>query len=262
MLARTTSIAALLATLGAAPFAPQPSGIGLNVTPGKIEIGLRSGAIINLPLTVRNDSPVATHVVLSVGDFTVDDDGVYHYTAAGTTTHSLASWIAVRPREFDLPPTSMQQIQFTLLVPERQFDGEYSGVLFVQTRAPRVPGVMGFSARFADKVYAIAPGTAEHGGRVESIRAGIDPSGQEHYSVAFRNSGNVHEYLNGRIEILRGGDVAQTLPLPKNVLVERGDERTIDITGMRLQPGPYDIVAVVDYGGDKRTGGRIHFDAR
>jgi hypothetical protein len=263
MMVRIAALAGLIAAIGAAPLeSAPPSGIGLNVTPGKIEIAMRPGSIVNVPVTVRNDSPLPAHVVLSAGDFTVDDDGVYHYDVPGTVRTSLAEWIAVRPREFDIAPQSIQQIQFTLLVPERELTGEYSGVLFVQTRSPRTPGAMGFSARFADKVYAVVSGTAQHGGRVDGIRAGLDTDGNERYRIAFRNSGNLHEYVNGRLEIRRDGVVTQTLPLPKNVLVERGGERTIDVDGTRLMPGAYDIVAVVDYGGDQRTGGRIHFDAR
>jgi hypothetical protein len=252
----------LLATLGAAPPAVEPGGISLNVVPGKIDVTVRPGAVANLPITVRNDSTSATHIVVNAADFVVNDDGTYRYDAPGAKPLSLATWIAIRPREFDVPANSFQLVQVSLLVPERDLSGEYSGVLLVQTHPARERGSMAFSARFAAKVYATITGTMRRSGRVDRVSAAADGTGNERYRIVFSNTGNVHAYLNGRIEVRRGGAVLQTLALPKNVLVERGGERTIDVMGPRLAPAAYDIVAVVDYGGDERTGGKVHLDAR
>jgi len=258
--ARLASLSALAATLGAAPLAAAPGGLGLSVTPGKIELTIHPGSTANIPVLVRNDSPLPAHVVLSMADFTVDDAGTYHYEAPSPNGTSLATWLAVRPREFDIAAGSFQQIQVSVIVPDRELSGEYAGVLFIQTRPPREPGGMTFSARFADKVYATV-GSAHRDGRVDRVDAERDGTGKEHYRVVFHNTGTMHVYLNGRIEIRRDGAVVQALALPKNVLVERGGERTIEVAGNRLTPAPYDIVAIVDYGGDTRTGGRVHFDA-
>jgi len=261
-LSRIGSIGALLVTFGAAPLAPSPGGIGLAVAPGKIDLTVRPGAIANIPVTVRNDATLPAHIVLSIADFAIGDDGTYRYDAPGVKPMSLASWIAVRPREFDLPAQSFQQVQVSLLVPEGELSGEYAGVLLVQTRPSRERGSMAFSARFAAKVYATITGTARRDGRVDSVAADPDGAGNERYRIAFHNTGNTHLYLNGHVEIRRSGEIVQTLALPKNVLVERGGERHVQVTGARLAPAVYDIVAVIDYGGDQRTGGRIHFDAR
>jgi hypothetical protein len=118
---------------------------------------------------------------------------------------------------------------------------------------------MALAERFADKVYATVAGTGTREGRVERVVAQADGN-KERYRITFRDTGNVHEYLNGRIEVLRSGAVVQTLALPKNTVVERGGERNIEVTGDRLAPAAYDIVAIVDYGAGSKTGGKVHLE--
>jgi hypothetical protein len=238
--------------------APAHAGSGITVTPGKIEVAIKPGAVVNVPVIVRNPDSAPSHITITAGDFTIDDAGTYTYTHPAHG--SLATWLALRPREFDVAANSFQQVQLTLLVPQREMSGEYAGVLLFQTRAPRVRGGMSISARYADKVYATVEGTGKRGGVVEHIGATLDPQGTEHYTVVFHNSGNMHEYLNGRVDIVRNGTVLQTLPFHKNVLVERGTDRTLEVTGSRLAPAAYDVVAIIDYGGDQRTGGKFHLE--
>jgi hypothetical protein len=127
---RLAAFGALIATLA---IAPSPTGgVGLRVVPGKIEVDVTPGMAANVPVTVSNVSDYPAHVVISTGEYTVDDAGLYHYaqpTGGGT---SLAKWIALRPREFDMPPQSFQQVQLSLLVPRGELRGEYAGVIFIQ----------------------------------------------------------------------------------------------------------------------------------
>jgi hypothetical protein len=255
--ARATFVGLTLALLGA-PNAAQ-AGVGITVTPGKIEVSMKPGGIVNVPVTVRNPDDAPAHIVITIGDFTIDDAGSYHY--GKPAPGSLGTWVALRPREFDIAPDSFQQVQLTLLVPAREMSGEYAGVLFFQTRAPRVHGGMAFSARYADKVYATVEGTAKRDGIVEHIGTDVDAQGTEHYTVLFRNTGNMHEYLNGRVDVMRDGKVVETIPFRKNVLVERGGERTLEVTSAKLAPAAYDVVAIIDYGGTQRTGGKVHLEA-
>jgi len=256
---RLAAVAALIATLGAGT---SPGGLGLRVVPGRIDMEISPGVTSSVPVTVANTSDVPLHIVVTSGEFTIDDSGTYAYSVPSGQGTSLATWLAIRPREFDIAPQSFQQVQLSVVVPGRRLSGEYAGVIFFQTRPGRDElhrGIgLSFAERYADKVYATVAGTGSRDGRVEHVGAAADGA-KEHYRIVFRNTGNVHEYLNGHIEILRGGTVVQTLPLPKNTLVERGGERNIEVTGDRLAPAAYDVVAIVDYGAGK-TGGKIHLE--
>jgi len=258
---RYAALAALLATLGAAPYG---GGIGLSVVPGRIDVQISPGEVTNVPVMVSNASDAPMHIVVTSGEFTIDDTGTYAYSPPSGQGNSLATWLAIRPREFDIAPESFQQVQLSVVVPARRLSGEYAGVVFFQTRPGRAAlhqgAGMAFAERYADKVYATVAGTGTRDGRVEHVLAAVK-DGKEQYRVAFRNTGNVHEFLNGRIEVLRNGAVVQSLAMPKNTLVERGGERNIVVTGDRLAPAAYDIVAIIDYGGGSKTGGKVHFEA-
>jgi hypothetical protein len=258
---RLAVLAALIATLAAAP---SPGGIGLRVSPGRIDLQISAGVTSSVPVTVSNTSDYPMHIVVTSGEFTIDDSGTYAFNPPGGQANSLSRWIAIRPREFDIAPQSFQQVQLSVVVPGRQLSGEYAGVVFFQTRPGREDLHRGLGValaeRYADKVYATIAGTGTRDGRIEHLVADADGT-KERYRVAFRNTGNVHEYLNGRIEVLRGGTVVQTFTLPKNLLVERGGERNINVTGDRLAPAAYDVVAFIDYGGAQRIGGKVHLEA-
>ena len=84
------------------------------------------------------------------------------------------------------------------------------------------------------------------------------PGGQQ-YAINFKNTGNIHLYLNGHIDIKQGGSVVDQITLPKDTLVERGGMRVIDGQGKHLQPGSYQAVAIVDYGGTSLVAGQTAF---
>jgi hypothetical protein len=259
---RCTVVVALVVALVAAAGPGGAAGIGLNVDPGKVDIAVAPGGTYNIALIVRNDNDQPTHVQSSTADFRVDEAGQYAYARAGSIPTSLIPWLAINPREFDVAPNSFQQIRLTVQVPPHvALDGEYAGVLFFQTRLARQRSALSFSARIATKVYATIAGTAKAGGEVADMRA--SPLGDgELYRIVFKNTGNTHVYVNGRLEVRRGKMLVQKIPLPAAMLVERGGDRVVEIGGGHLDPGVYDAVAVLDYGGNVRTGGKIRFDAR
>jgi hypothetical protein len=260
---RAPHVAAVaLGTLLAIPsLTASAAGPGLSVLPGKVDLTVGPAGTYNVPLVIRNSSDVPTHIVIAADDFTLDADGNYTYVAAGTSPTSDARWLALNPREFDLAPGAFQQVQLTVTVPRQTLAGEYASALLVQTRAARRAAGLTFSARIATKVYATIDGTAKVAAEVTGLSAAPDRDGV-HYHVAFRDTGNTHLYVKGRLEIRRGNALVQVLPLPSSMLVERGGQRSVDVTGARLAPASYEAVAILDYGGATRTGGRIRFDAR
>ena len=53
--------------------------------------------------------------------------------------------------------------------------------------------------------------------------------------------------------------MVDTIKVPGDALVERDGVRMIEATGRKLDPGTYDVTALVDYGGKKLTGGELEF---
>jgi len=249
-----------LACLTLAPSPGSSAGFGLEVTPGKLEISVPSGATYNIPISVRDASFDPVHVQVSMVDFGVGPDGGYLFQKVGTRPYSLMKWATIRPREFDLNGGEAQQVQLTIQMPQATLSGEYAGVIFFQTRPTRHgPHAVAFAVRVASKIYETIPGTVVINGAVTKMTAAMNPRG-EIYHVSFRNTGNAHVYIRGQLAIQQGSSVVDQLNLADGQLVERDGDRVLEVTGKKLPPGSYQAIATIDYGGKTETGGAIAFD--
>lgn len=251
------------AFLGLLPIHGDPIDLGLQVTPGKLEISIPSGVSYNVPITVHNSGYNSTHVLASMVDFGVNANGDYEFKKVGSEPYSLMKWASIRPREFDLPQNTTQQVQLTISVPQnKHLSGEYAGIIFFQTRPERRAGTtVAFSARVASKIYETIPHTVKIDGAIVKMTTATAGGGQV-YRIVFKNTGNAHVYARGQLMVQRGGAVVYRTAMPDNMLVERGGMRVVVIKGKRLPAGSYQAIATMDYGGKTETGGQIMFDVR
>jgi len=239
---------------------PGRADLGLDIVPAKYEMQAEAGKSETVPITVRNTSEAAVHVLVSLNDYEVGANGTLRFLDAGKGRYSLAKWAEVSPREFDIPSNSFVQVRMTVDVPATA-SGEYSTLVFFQTRPTRKAGGVAFSERIASKVYEVVPTSIRVGGEVEDVEAKTIAAGQQ-YLVGFKNTGNVHVYLNGRIEVKQNGEIVDRVTVPAHTLVERNGVCILDVTGKKLPPGSYSATAYVDYGGPNLTGGQAHFTVR
>ncbi len=263
-LRRIGSIALLLALCIGAPRNAVGDAIGITVSPAKFEFSATPGTNYSFPITVRNNGAGLTHIQASLGDFTVTTSGNYDFQKPGTRPYSIMRWVSIRPREFDLKPASAQQVQFTIVVPHSSsLSGEYAGVVFFQTRPTRGPtkNSFAFAARVAAKIYMTIPGTEKVDGAITKMSSITTKQGQE-YRVLFKNTGNMHVYLRGSVQVQQNGRTIQQYPMEEGLLVERGGDLMIDLHGKKLPRGTYQAIATIDYGGATETGGEIAFTVK
>ncbi len=237
-------------------------GFGIEVSPAKLDISIPAGTTYNIPVTVHNTTADSIHIQASLVDFGVSQSGEYQFEKVGSRRYSLMRWSSINPREFDLPGGTTQQVRMTIAVPpDTHLSGEYAGIAFFQTRPVRRAGQnFAFSARVASKIYATVGSDQSPSGEIvkmDSAKAG----GGESYRVLFRNTGKVHEYLNGQIVVQQGTQTVDRIAMPESLLVERGGERLVQVDGKRLPAGSYQIIATIDYGGKTETGGAITLQA-
>jgi P pilus assembly chaperone PapD len=193
-------------------------------------------------------------------DFGVGLDGSYQFQKVGARPYSLLKWAAIRPREFDVKPGEIQQVQLTLEIPQANLSGEYAGIVFFQTRPFRTsPHSVAFAVRVASKIYETIPGTVQINGAVTKMTSATGPRGQA-YHVTFRNTGNAHVYVRGQLAIQQGTSIVDQIDLADGQLVERGADRLLEVAGKKLPPGSYQAIATIDYGGKTETGGAIAFE--
>jgi hypothetical protein len=256
----TSLLVAFLVLFGAMTATGDTVGLGISVTPGKFEASIPLGTTYNVPVTVANTTEQSVHILASLSDFSLSQSGNYEFEKIGTSEYSLLRWASIRPREFDIPAGTSQQVQLTIAIPsDDKLSGEYAGVVFFQTRPERHGGGVAFSARVASKFYITIPNTVAVNGAITKMTSAKAP-GRQVYRVLFKNVGNTHEYLRGQVTVQKGGTVLYQVPMPDNMLVERGGVRMIELAGKPLEPGTYQAIATIDYGGKTETGGEINFD--
>ncbi|GAC1585388.1 MAG: hypothetical protein NVS3B7_20430 [Candidatus Elarobacter sp.] len=251
---------AAIAALGLALTAPSSADISVDVAPAKYELQTQPGKSETFPITVRNTSGAPVHIVASLSDYTVGPTGNYLFAPAGRGLFSLAKGITVNPREFDLEPGSFTQVRFSVDVPSTA-SGEYNSLVFFTTRPTRKGGGLSIVERIASKIYVIIPESTRIGGEIDDVKTQALGDGQ-HYLVDFRNTGNAHVYLSGRVEIKQAGAVVDRIAFPQGLLVERAGKRMIDAVGKKLSPGSYSVVALVDYGGPNLVAGQANITVR
>lgn len=235
-----------------------PGVLGLSVSPAKMEISFAPGTTYNIPITIRNATLSSTHIQSTMVDFGLNQSGDYQFAKPGAKPYSLMRWATINPREFDLAPNNTQQVRVSLNVPKEALAGEYRGIIFFATRPTRQQHGVAFAVRIATTVYLTIPGTVKIGGAIAKMSA-VGDSHAETYRVLFRNTGNAHVYLNGTLEIQKDGQTIDKIALAHNDLVERGQDRLLQVSGQALPRGKYTAVALIDYGGQTMTGGEIAF---
>ncbi|MGB6986747.1 MAG: hypothetical protein WBD74_12305 [Candidatus Aquilonibacter sp.] len=256
----TTLLVALLILFAGVTATGDTIALGITVTPGKFEAAMPPGTTYNVPVTVANNSGSSVHILASLSDFSLSETGNYEFEKIGTNENSLLKWASIRPREFDIPSGTSQQVQLTIAMPsDDKLSGEYAGVVFFQTRPERRGGGVAFSARIAAKLYITIPNTVTINGAITKMSSS-KAAGRQIYRVLFKNSGNAHEYLRGQVTVQKNGAVVYQVNMPDNMLVERGGQRLIELSGKSLESGTYQAIATVDYGGKTETGGEINFE--
>jgi hypothetical protein len=259
-LPRLVRVLGPIAVLGLAFTAPSSADISVDVSPAKYELQTQPGKQETFPITVRNTSNAAVHIVASLSDYAVGPTGTYAFAPPGKSPFSLSKTITINPREFDLEPGSFTQVRFSVDVPASAA-GEYSNLVFFTTRPTRHGAGLSIVERIASKIYVMIPETTRIGGEIDDVKAQSLGDGQ-HYLVDFHNTGNAHVYLSGRVEIKQGSVVIDRVAFPPGMLVERSGKRLIDAIGKRLAPGSYSVVALVDYGGPNLVAGQANITVR
>ena len=256
--------AVALLGLCAWPHVARPVNLGLEVTPGKLEVSIPAGLSYNIPITVHNSGFDSTYVQATMVDFGVTMAGNYQFEKVGKRPYSLMKYAAIRPRAFNIAPGTSQQVQLTITMPHNpHLAGEYAGIIFFQTRPQRqAHQAVAFSERVASKIYETIPNTVKVEGAITKMNA-IAAKGGEIYRIMFHNTGNAHVYLRGQVAVQKkGGGAVYQVALPNNELVERGGNRLLEVTGKRLPPGAYQAIATIDYGGKTDTAGGINVTVR
>jgi hypothetical protein len=239
---------------------PAAADLSLDITPAQYEFQADAGRQTTFPIMVRNVGNATVHVVASLVDVdTTAEGGGARFLRPGSKKFSASRWSEVNPREFDIPVDGVQQVRYTVNVPNGAH-GEYPAFVFFTTRPPRKPGGFGLAESVASRLYTVV-GDVTPGGAVDEVFTKPLDSGRE-YAVKFQNTGSMHEYIGGIVDVTSAGSNVDHIVLPPKTLVPRGEAQIVSAQGKKLPPGTYSAVAIVDYGGHSRVAGKTTFVVR
>ncbi len=213
----------------------------------------RPSAALPFSFIVRNELSQPEQVVLYLGDWDRDEFGENRFYEPGTLPRSSAQWTSVAPASFVLGPGEVREIQGTVQVPKEVEPGTYWAIVFVQGE-PRLVSYQGVmvtvTRRIGIKIYVIVePTEARAELRGLEVR-GLNPLWAW---VKFANTGTKNlraVRASLRVIDVQGRTVAEASSSPVPCLP--GAERWIRLdTNFRPEPGVYQVLATVDYGGEE-----------
>jgi len=180
---------------------------------------------------------------------------------------SCADWIDISPAAFTLESEAKREVEITMDVPKEASGGYWSAVMVrgLPQPAEGEGATVTIVKRFGIKIYETVPDTEKREGYVTDIRTVRKSPPQ--FEVGFENEGNVQLDLSGEIRLIDESG-AEVLKLKADhVPVLPGYKRLIKIPPASrskeelswLEPGKYQALAVMDFGGANRLGARTSF---
>ena len=89
---------------GIAITAPSAADISVDVSPAKYELTTQPGKQETFPITVRNTSTAAVHIVATLSDYIVGPTGNYAFAAPGKSPRNICS-ICIPRKDRNWPPS-------------------------------------------------------------------------------------------------------------------------------------------------------------
>jgi len=241
--------------------------LALRLSPVEFDVTISQGSAETLSFQVRNDESEALQMAVGLCDWIRDINGANLFCEeAGEVERSAADWVSVAPTQFELDPGGVQEVRFTLSVPDGSpLEGTYWTAVMVEATPKRTeeqPGTqIVVKRRFGVKIYATIAGTGSKDGQVSDLEHhGLNPLW---VTFEFLNRGTLNlKEVTGWVEVRDvTGATLETIPVgPFPVLP--GFKRRILAQSARprgevLPPGDYVILAVLDFGGDSLVGAQL-----
>ena len=213
---RRTALVLLLAMV--AVVAPQltpgraQEGFDVTVSPAKLELAAEPGTSREFDINIRNSSPDEETLDVYFMDYYISPKNEIAFREPGHYSYSCATWLSTETPDLAVPAGQVVKKRFKVAIPPGAEPGGHYGVIFFQQAPPDTgePEIVGLSARIGSVILITVPGEIVREGVIESVSVGsmwfwpsrkapLLPRSVPGYKVAFKNTGNVHLTVKGKL---------------------------------------------------------------
>lgn len=180
----------------------------LTISPTLIEKAMDPGQVQQEILKVRNDSNTKQTIQITVQNFLPKGETgepVFLAPEEGDTPWSLADWIKVEERIFELEPQATKEVKFTISVPKDAEPGGKYAAIFAETELPRIEGaaVVGVRAKVGCLLLINISGEVIVRGDIKEFKTDkrVYYSPPVRFITRFENTGTTHVKPTGSIKI-------------------------------------------------------------
>jgi hypothetical protein len=178
----------------------------VSMSPGLMEIDVRSGALRTASATIQNDGDTPIQVDLTVQE--PKQLAILRQRYRLTREYSCHPWTTVTPPELTVLPHRSRRVKVAVEVP-RDAAGSYYARLVADYNDPELHA----SGQTDSLIWAITPGAAQYGATLGAMQIAQEGEGKYAFTVPISNTGTVHFIPQGHLElreasqnVVRSGD--------------------------------------------------------
>jgi P pilus assembly chaperone PapD len=219
-----------------------------------MEVELRPGAERTVAFEIEappSEQRVSGRLLLSVTDWTINEDSSVVYTDPGSQPNSASSWITFSPSAVTIFSGQRQLVRITIKVPADAQPGDYRTALFIQERPPATAPKAGerliyLRFRYVFTLYVLLPPITMQG-ELDGIRLQNDSRGTQ---LIFEMTNKGSRHLRPRVSwSIRDSSQAE-------VRSAKNQETTVLLPFARLKepmfidplsPGQYEVSGQTDF---------------
>jgi hypothetical protein len=253
-------------------FLPRTSWGSFVASPMEHHLEVRAGETGATVVTIKNTGQRSLTLKLYLCDSEYSPDWQEADRPAASLERSCASWIRLEEGLLEIGPGEVRRVALGMDVP-----GSAGGSYWTKLYIEEISTPEGVRRQMAGRTYRVfmkqrmgiriwedVPGTAIRDALVSevAVRPG-EAAGSRSIGVRVENAGNAVLRCQGRVELrTSAGAVAETLSLGSKgefLLFPGGRRNLAAASALRLPPGTYTALAVVDFGGDHLVAGEDVF---
>ena len=177
------------------------AGFSLSISPVRWEAAGKPGETVRNVVKLRSGAGAMQHVKVTLGDWTLTEDGAPLYDKAGSMADSAAAWVRLEPDELSVYPRQEKMVRVAIEIPTTVPPGSYRAALLFEPPGAEQKGVEGAASvfirgRLAFPIY-VTVGDARADGKILETAWHEVPGRGLTLAMKILNGGDAHLRVSG-----------------------------------------------------------------